>query len=140
MVLSPEQIIATICPEASGSPSLPVYREMAVQFIIVNYVQGFFRGLYSMAVAYLTCHYFSIMGDNQGSGGSGDPYSGIAPVAGMSEGGESISYAVSAAAPGDENSFSGTKYGVMFLQLVKQMKKSIVPAGVNMAGIYGGLA
>jgi hypothetical protein len=137
MALSPEQIIATICPEASGSPSLPVYREMAVQFIIANYVQGFFRGLYSMAVAYLTCHYFSIMGDNLGGGGSSNPYAG-APVSGMSENGESMSFAVSAAAPGDENSLSSTKYGIMFLQLEKRFKKAIPTMGVSTAGLYGG--
>jgi hypothetical protein len=136
MVLSPEQIIATICPELSGSPSLPVYREMAVSYIRENFVRGFFRTLYDMALAYLACHYFSIMGDSQGSGGSNNPYAG-APVSGMSENGESMSFAVSAAAPGDENSFSSTKYGVMFLQLEKRFKKSIPLMGVNTAGLYG---
>jgi hypothetical protein len=29
MSLSPERIIETVCPELSGSPSLPVYLEMA---------------------------------------------------------------------------------------------------------------
>jgi hypothetical protein len=138
MALSPEQIIAIICPEASGSPSLPVYREMAAQHIIANYVQGFFRGAHNMALAYLTCHYFAVMGDGQ-SGGSGDSYAGVAPVSSMSEGGESISYAVSAEAPGDENGFNGTKYGVMFLQLANRMKRRIALPGVNLAGIYGGL-
>jgi hypothetical protein len=136
MAFSPEQIIATICPELSGSPSLPVYREMAVQYIRENYVQGFFRSLYNMALAYLGCHYFLLMGDSQGGGGSNNPYAG-APVSGMSENGESISFAVSAAAPGDENSLSSTKYGIMFLQLEKRFKKSIPRMGVNTAGLYG---
>jgi hypothetical protein len=137
MALSPEQIIAVICPDLAGSPSLPVYREMAAAYIRENYVQGFFRSLYNMALAYLTCHYFSIMGDGQ-SGGSGDPYIGAAPVSGMAEGGESISYAVAAAAPGSENSFGGTKYGVLFLQLEKRFKKSIVTMGINASGLCGG--
>jgi hypothetical protein len=139
MALSPEQIIAAICPELSGSPSLPVYREMAVQYIRENFVQGFFRSLYSTALAYLSCHYFSIMGDSRGGGGSNNPYAG-APVSGMSENGISTSFAVSAAGPGDENSFSSTKYGIMFLQLAKRFKKSIPCMGVNTAGLYGGYA
>jgi hypothetical protein len=136
MALSPEQIIETICPELSGSPSLPVYREMAVAYIRDNYVQGFFRSLYGTALAYLACHYFSIMGDSRGGGGSSNPYAG-APVSGMSENGLSMSFAVSTAAPGDENSFSSTKYGVMFLHLAKRFRKSIPLMGVNTAGLYG---
>jgi hypothetical protein len=110
---------------------------MAVQYIRENYVQGFFRSLYNTALAYLACHNFSIMGDGQGGGGSNNPYAG-APVSGMSENGESISFAVSAAVPGDENSLSSTKYGVMFLQLEKRFKKAIPTMGVNTAGLYGG--
>ncbi|MDR1175023.1 MAG: DUF4054 domain-containing protein [Treponema sp.] len=136
MALSPEQVIATICPELSGSPSFPVYWEMAVQYIRANYVQGFFRSLYNMASAYLCCHYFSLMGDSRGGGGSNNPYAGM-PVSGMSENGQSITFAAAAAASGDENSFSSTKYGVMFLQLEKRFKKSIPRMGVNTAGLYG---
>jgi hypothetical protein len=135
MALSPEQIIATICPELSGSPSLPVYREMAVQYIMVNYVQGFFRSLYFTALAYLVCHFFSTMGDSQGGGGSGNPYAGV-PVSGMSENGESISFAVTAASPGEENSLRSSKYGIMFLELVKQLKKQRITMGVNSGGLF----
>jgi hypothetical protein len=138
MALSPEQIIATICPELSGSPSLPVYREMAVDYLRANYVQGFFRLLYATALAYLMCHFFSIMGDSEG-GGSNNLYAG-APVSSMAENGESISFAVSAAASGDENSFSSTKYGIMFLQLERRFKKAIPAMGVNASGLYGGCA
>jgi hypothetical protein len=124
MSLSPSQIIATICPELSGSPSLPVYLEMAVEVTD----KGFFGSLYNMAIAYRACHLFTIYGDTQGGGGSGNAAAGTAPIASMSEGSVSISYAVSApATDGTGSDLDNTKFGKMLLSLTKSRPRM----GVN---------
>jgi hypothetical protein len=132
MALSPEEIIETICPELSGIPSLPVYQEMAVEIIS----QGFYGKMYNMALAYQACHYFTITGDSEGGGGSGDAAAGIFPIASKSEGGLSVTYAI----PSQTDSSSdleSTKYGKLLLALKKGRPKM----GVNMAGtrLLGGL-
>jgi hypothetical protein len=124
MVLSPNQIIAAVCPELSGSPSLPVFLEMATEITD----KGFFGKMYPYAVAYRACHLFSISGG--GSSGGGNPALGLGQVASMSEGGLSITYATGGAAP-DSSALDSTKYGKMLLGLIK----SRPTMGVNMAGL-----
>lgn len=121
MSLSPNQIIKAICPELSGSPSLPVFVEMAAEVTD----EGFFGKLYSHAVAYRACHLFSI----SGGGNSGNPVMGLGQVASMSEGGLSISFATNAA--NDSSGLDTTKYGKQLLALIK----SRPTMGVNMAGL-----
>jgi hypothetical protein len=112
MSLSPHEIVSTICPELSGSPSLPVYLEMAAETIEA----GFFGSLYNYALAYKACHFFIVMGDEQGGGGSGNDQAGSA-VTSMSEGAESISFAVPTPTE-DSGTLTSTKYGKMLLELM----------------------
>jgi hypothetical protein len=122
MALSPDQIIATICPELTGSPSLPVFLEMAVE--VTN--RGFFGKMYPYAVAYRACHLFTITG----SGGSGNPAFGMGQVASMSEGGLAVSFATGANKDG--GSLETTKYGKLLLDLIKSRPRM----GVNNGGIH----
>jgi hypothetical protein len=131
MALSPEKIIETICPELSGSPSLQVYLGLAVEVTS----RGFFGSLYNQAVAYRAAHLFTVM-DASGSSSTVDAINelgGGAPVASMSEGGLSVSFAQSGAGGTDGTTALGsTKYGRMLLGLIKARPRM----GVNMAGYY----
>jgi hypothetical protein len=113
MAMSPRQIIEAICPELSGSPSLPVYLEMAVEVTD----KGFFGSLYNYAIAYRAAHLFTVMGDSNGGGGSGNSGIGTNPIASMSEGSMSVSFAVQAQAAGAD-SLANTKYGKMLEDLI----------------------
>jgi hypothetical protein len=124
MALSPGEIIATICPELSGSPSLQAYLGMAVEMTS----RGFFGSLYNHAVAYRACHFFTLFGDIQGGGES--EMTGTGPIASKSEGGLAVSYAVAAAMPGDSD-LNNTKYGKMILGLMKSRARM----GVNLGGM-----
>jgi len=121
MSLSPNQIIAAICPELSGSPSLSVFVEMATEVTD----KGFFGKTYPHAVAYRACHLFLI----SGGGNSGNSVMGLGQVASMSEGGLSISFATNPAS--DSSGLDTTKYGKQLLALIK----SRPTMGVNMAGL-----
>lgn len=125
MALSPNQIIAAVCPELSGSPSLPVFLEMAAEVTD----KGFFgEKMFPYAVAYRACHLFSVT--DGGAGGGGNPALGLGQIASMSEGGLSISYATGGAAP-DSGGLDSTKFGKLLLGLIKSR-----PAmGVNTAGL-----
>jgi hypothetical protein len=117
--LSPNQIIAAICPELSGSPSLPTFLAMAVE----QTDRGFYGAMYSYAIAYRACHLFKVMDShdtvmNRGAG---------APIASMSEGGLAVSFAQAAAA--DASGLGSTKYGKMLLGLMKSRPKMGVNAG-----------
>jgi hypothetical protein len=126
MALSPNQIIATICPELSGSPSLPVFLEMAVDVTD----RGFFGKMYPYAVAYLAAHLFTLTGRTAaGAASVVRELGGGAPVASMSEGGLSVSFAQFAGVT-NAASLGSTKYGRMLLEL----KKSRPTMGVNRAG------
>lgn len=129
MPLSPERIIETVCPELSGSPSLPVFLEMAVEVTS----RGFFGAVYNQAVAYQAAHLFTLMGGS-GGGGAADTIQALgggAPVASMSEGGLSVSFAQTGGSAGDTAaSLESTKYGRMLLGL----KKARPTMGVNQAG------
>ena len=116
MSLSPEKIIETICPELSGSPSLQVYLGMAVASVD----QGFFGAVYNQAVAFKAAHLFTLMDGGSSSGAAGDikALGGGAPVASVSEGALSISFAQTANG-GDGASLDSTKYGRMLRGLMK---------------------
>jgi len=120
MSLSPNQIIEAICPELSGSPSLPVFVEMAAEVTD----EGFFEKLYPHAIAYRACHLFIISG-----GANGNSVMGLGQVSSMSEGGLSISFATNQA--NDASGLDTTKYGKLLLALIK----SRPTMGVNRAGL-----
>lgn len=129
MGLSPAEIIKTICPELSGSPSLQVYLGMAVE----STSAGFFGAMYNQAVAYMAAHLFTLM-DGGSGGGLGiasaiNKLGGGAPVASMSEGGISVSFSQSVGSS-DGSDLTSTKYGRMLVGL----KKSRPRMGVNQAG------
>jgi len=126
MSLSPADIIQTICPELSGSPSLQVYLGMAVEVTS----RDFFGAVYNQAVAYRAAHLFTLMdGGSVDSAGEISKLGGGAPVASMSEGSMSVSFAQSAS--GNEGAALGsTKYGRMLMGLMKGR----VRMGVNQAG------
>jgi hypothetical protein len=124
MALSPNQIIEAVCPELSGSPSLPVFLEMATEITD----KGFFGKMFPYAIAYRACHLFSVSGG--GAAGGGNPALGLGQVASMSEGGLSVTFATGGAAP-DSGGLDTTKYGKLLLALIKSR-----PAmGANMAGL-----
>jgi hypothetical protein len=129
MPLSPEKIIETICPALSGSPSLPVFLEMAAAVAS----RGFFGSVYNQAAAYQAAHLFTLMGGS-GGGGAADAIKelgGGAAVASMSEGGLSVSFAQTAGnSSGTAAALGSTKYGRMYLGLMK----SRPTMGVNHAG------
>ncbi|MDR0758686.1 MAG: DUF4054 domain-containing protein [Treponema sp.] len=126
MALSPRQIIAAICPELSGSPSLPVFLEMAAEVT----GKGFYGKIYPYALAYLSCHLFTVAGGGSSTEKTVMNMGGGAPVASMSEGGLSISFAQGGTtAP---SSLGSTKYGKMYLDL----RKSRPTMGVNSGGLY----
>jgi hypothetical protein len=64
MALSPKRIIAAVCPELSGNPSLPVFLEMSSGLTD----QSFLGKMRPYAIAYRACHLFMVSG---GSGGGG---------------------------------------------------------------------
>jgi hypothetical protein len=129
MSSSPEQIIKAICPELSGSPSLQVYLGMAVESIS----RGFFGVVYNQAVAYKAAHLFTLMdSSNSGAVGELEELGGGAPVASVSEGGLSISFAQTANGS-DGTALGNTKYGRMLMALMKGRPRM----GVNESGLGG---
>jgi hypothetical protein len=126
MPLSPREIIAVICPELSGSPSLPVYLEMAAEVTS----RGFFGNVYNQAAANLAAHKFTV--DGSGSSSTVNTIKelgGGAQIASMSEGGLSVSFAQSGGTAGDSD-LNSTRYGREYLRL----KRSRVRMGINKAG------
>jgi hypothetical protein len=87
--------------------------------------RGFFGKMASFAIAYRSCHLFTITGGN----GGGNPAIGMGQITSMSEGGLSMSVAASATM--DSSGLDSTKYGKMLLGLIK----SRPTMGVNMAGL-----
>jgi hypothetical protein len=131
MGISAASIIETICPELSGSPSLQVYLGMAVE--IVN--RRFFGNLYNQAVAYMACHLYTVFGRSASSETlkTVKELGGGAPVASMSEGKLSVSFAQAQGAA-DGAALGSTQFGRQYLGLKKGRPK----VGVNMLGIIGG--
>jgi|LSPZ01.1.fsa_nt_gi hypothetical protein len=125
MALSPNQIIEAICPELSGSPSLPVFLEMATEVTD----KGFFGKMYPYAVAYRACHFFMVSGGAE-SGGVGSAVAGLGQIASMSEGSLSVSL-VTGSGTSDPGGLDTTKFGKLLLSLIK----SRPTMGVNRAGL-----
>jgi len=125
MALGPRQIVATICPELSSSPSLDDYLVMAVELTD----RGFFGKVAPYAIAYRACHLFAITGD----GNSGDPSVGTQQIASIKEGDISTTFATNAKSESksDVGGLDTTKYGKMLLGLIK----SRPTLGVNTAGL-----
>jgi hypothetical protein len=128
MALSPENIIETICPELSGSPSLPVYLEMAVAATS----RGFFGSLYNQPVAYLAAHLFTMFDSSGTSGvmGNIENLSGGARIASVTEDGLSVSFAQNSGGGTGTTDLDNTRYGKMLKELIK----SRPTMGVNQAG------
>jgi len=119
MGLSPAEIIKAVCPDLANSASLDTYLAMAAESLSA----GFFGAMYNHAVAYKAAHLFTLMdamsGDLAATHG--------APVASMSEGGLSVSFAQNAA---DDSALASTKYGKMLIGIMKGRPRM----GVNNAG------
>jgi len=128
MALSPGQIIEAICPELSGSASLPVFLKMAVEN--TDRDRGFFGKMYPYAVAYRACHLFTVSG-GAGNGSVAEAVAGLGQIASMSEGGMSVSFVTSANPSGNDAGLDTTKYG----KLLEALIKSRLTMGVNRAGL-----
>ena len=126
MAFDPCQIISNICPELASSPSLDAFLGMAIELTD----RGFFGKMFPYAVAYRACHLFMVAG-GAGNGGVGEAAAGLGQIAGMSEGGLSVTFATGAATDSG-GGLDTTKYGKLLLGLIKSR-----PAmGVNMAGLH----
>jgi hypothetical protein len=121
--MTSRKIVEAVCPDLYSSPALEVYLQMAQETTDKN----FFGSLYSYAVAYKACHLFTTMGD--GASGSGNPAAGVAPIASMSEGSMSVTYAVSPSEGND--SMENTKFGKLFLSIARSRPRF----GVNAFGV-----
>jgi hypothetical protein len=131
MTLSPAKIIATICPALAGSPSLPVFVEMAQNYV-ASYKRGFFGTMGNLALALLACHFFAVFGAETEGGGE----SAKGPVSSWSEGDVSVSLAATSVS---SESFSTTRFGNQFLDLLNTMKKRQITLGVNTGGLPPGV-
>ena len=125
MALSPNQIIAAVCPELSGSPSLSAFVEMAIEITD----KGFYGKMYPYAVAYQACHFFMESGGATDNG-LGSAIAGMGQVARLSEGSLSVDF-VTGNRASDPGGLDTTKYGKMLLSL----RKSRPTMGVNTAGL-----
>jgi hypothetical protein len=129
MPLNPSQIIAGICPDLSKNEALPVFLQMAIE----QTDKGFFGKNYPYAVAYKACHLF----DTSGVGKSETAQAvleiaGGQQVASISEGGLSASFKTTESADASTNDMGSTKYGRLYLDLLKTRPTM----GVNTAGLY----
>lgn len=107
-MMTAEQIIKTICPELSDSPSLSQYLQISKESLS----RSFFGKLYEQAVAYKACHLFTLTKPSElnemTSVGGGS-------VNHLQEGGITIGFNNS----NSENELSSSKYGRMLLSLIK---------------------
>lgn len=107
-MMTSEQIIKTICPELSDSPSLSNYIQIAKESLSAR----FFGKLYNQAVAYKACHLFTTTKKSElnelinAGGGS---------VNHLQEGGISIGFNASTS----DNELLSSKYGRMLYSLIK---------------------
>ena len=117
-------IIKTICKNLHDSPSLSSYIQIAEE----STNRRFFGTLYNQAVAYKACHLWTLYGADSSSGIAG---LGSGAISGVSEGSISVSFAV----PSDsDSSWSTTKYGRMYLDLLKTRPRMDVN---RLGGCYG---
>lgn len=106
--MSAEQIIQTICPELSDSPSISQYIQIARESLS----SGFFGELYEQAVAYKACHIFistkkSALNDIISLGGGSLNH--------LQEGGITVGFSSS----NSDSDLVSTKFGRMLLDLMK---------------------
>jgi hypothetical protein len=92
--------------------------------------KGFYGAVYNYAIAYRACHLFTVAGGGNNTEKTVMNMGGGAPVASMTEGGLSISFAQGGSAA-DSSALGSTKYGKMLLDL----RKSRPRMGVNTGGI-----
>ena len=107
-MMTAEQIIKTICPELSDSPSLSQFLQIARETLS----SGFFGKQYNYAIAYKACHLFvstkkSELNEIISVGGG--------TVNRLHEGGIEIGFNKS----DSDNELASTKYGRMLLDLMK---------------------
>lgn len=107
-MMTAEQIIQTICPELSDSPSLSNYVQMATESLSSR----FFGSLYNQAVAYKACHIFTLtkksaLNDAISVGGGS--------VNHLQEGGITIGFNKTEST----SDLASTKFGRMLLDLMK---------------------
>lgn len=107
-MLTPEQIIQTICPELADSPSLSQYIQIAEESLS----RRFFGKLYNQAVAYKACHLFTLTKPSElnkmteAGGGS---------INHLQEGGITLGFNNS----NSDKELSSSKFGRMLLDLMK---------------------
>lgn len=107
-MMTVEQIIQTICPDLSDSPSLSQYVQMARESLS----NRFFGKLFNQAVAYKACHIFTVTKKSE--------LTSIMSVGGgsvnhLQEGGISIGFNSS----NSDKELSSTQFGRMLLDLMK---------------------
>lgn len=107
-MMTAEQIIETICPELSDSPSLSQYVQIAKESLS----RSFFGKLYEQAIAYKACHLFTITKPSE--------LNEITSVGGgsvnhLQEGGITVGFNNA----NSDKELSETKYGRMLLDLMK---------------------
>lgn len=107
-MMTAEQIIQTICPELSDSPSLSQFIQIARESLSSR----FFGKLYEQAIAYKACHLFTTTKSSE--------LNEILSVGGgsvnhLQEGGISLGFNAS----NSDKELSSTKYGRMLLDLMK---------------------
>ena len=107
-MMTAEQIIQTICPELSDSPSLSQYTQIARESLS----RSFFGKLYEQAIAYKACHLFTLTKSSQ--------LNEMTSLAGgsinhLQEGGITLGFNNS----NSDKELSETKYGRMLLDLMK---------------------
>lgn len=130
-MMTTEQIIQTICPDLADSPSLSNYVQMAKESLSSR----FFGNLYNQAVAYKSCHLFTLtkkseLNDIIALGGGS--------VNHLQEGGINIGFSDSKS----DSELSATKYGRMLLDLIKSrpamdVNKNCRPAFPDYPLIWG---
>lgn len=107
-MMTAEQIIKTICPELSDSPSLSQYLQISKESLS----RSFFGKLYEQAIAYKACHLFTITKPTE--------LNEITSIGGgsvnhLQEGGITIGFNNS----NSDNELTSSKYGRMLLDLMK---------------------
>ena len=124
--MTSSEIVAAICPELASSPALPVFLKMAQEVLDA----GFFGKLFSYAIAYQACHFWTLSGGAE-NGGAAGAAAGLGQIASMSEGGLSVTFATSQGGTAATAELDTTKYGKLLLGLIKTRPTM----GVNTAGL-----
>lgn len=121
-----KKIITMIYPDMASSSNIDDYLELAIS----ETNRCFFGNLFPRAVAYKACHFFMLFDKHSDS--AGVMGMGSAPISSISEGGLSIGFNASSNL---DNSYSTTKYGKMYLTLLKLRPRM----GVNISPFCGNI-